>query len=59
MKNSKPKENERITILCEAYSKALKEALLEKRLGEKVVITGEIATSDSVNGYTVDIKKVK
>ncbi|MBQ4119764.1 MAG: hypothetical protein IJD45_05185 [Clostridia bacterium] len=48
-----------ITILCEAYTAALKEVLLEKRLGEKIVIVGEVSAKDCVNGYSVDIKRVK
>lgn len=50
---------ENMTILCEAYIPSIKEALLEKEVGEKVVIFGEVAASDGVNGYCVDIKRVK
>ena len=59
MRNQKTNERDYIEILCEAYTRALKEALLEKRLGDKIVIIGEVSASDLVNGYNVDIKKVK
>lgn len=59
MKNTKKKERDYVEIICAAYTKALKEALLEKRPGEKIVITGEVGTDDLASGYTVDIKKIK
>ena len=51
-------QNDKLTIMCEAYGKELKEALLEKEIGEKIVITAEVCECDCVNGYVVEIKKV-
>lgn len=59
MKKQKTSEREYIEIMCEAYTMAIKEALLEKQQGERIVIIGEVGANDLVNGYTVDIKKIK
>ncbi len=59
MKKSEFQYNEKITVLCEAYSQAVEEALLDKGVGERIVITGEITAMDRVNGYVVEIKKLK
>lgn len=56
---TKTTDRDNITVLCEAYTAALKEALLEKGIGSKIVITGEISANDCANGVCVDIKRVK
>ena len=52
-------ERDSISVLCEGFTKALKDALLTKKIGEKIVITGEVSANDCVNGITVDIKRIK
>ena len=59
MKKRNIKYNDMLSVICDTSNDKIKECLLEKEIGKKIVIVGEVATADGVSGYTVNIKKVK
>ncbi|MBR4099842.1 MAG: hypothetical protein IKK55_02505 [Clostridia bacterium] len=59
MKISKIDDSNMLSVVCDTCNDKIKDSLLEKTVGKRIVIVGEVSTVDGVSGYTVDIKKVK
>ncbi len=59
MRISKIDDDGFLSVVCDTCNDKIKNSLLEKTVGKKIVIVGEVSTVDGVSGYTVDIKKVK
>ena len=49
----------KVKIVCETGNEVFAEEFSHKDIGEKVVIVGEVSACDPVNGYVVEIKKLK